>query len=197
MPYKNLLSIAIITGTFLLSFPITAKSFTIYNMGEVKIYRYNEIFNDLIPTNLIVWAGYDEDEKSNYVRLDVDTGLKTLEMGYSGNEWKPWIYNINKSIEWAKIAKDNKIDYKKKLNNCDSWNAECYANFSAWSDGEKANMNLLIIDKSNEFFEFNGHMPLDSLIKLKKIMDSVSKKWNELEDKFHNKPVINKDELFK
>ena len=199
---KKIITTAVISTALLMGASNMANAFTIYNMGETKAYEYNELLDRHLDKDIQVWAGYDEEGykgSHQYIKIKIDGGLHTHDLGmYVGSaEYTAWMENLSKTIEWATVARTNSVDHQKDLTKCSNWNNRCSASFSAWSNGQKATMHLSLEDKDNQFYSFDGQIPLDNVYKLKNILEKAVAKTVSLEQEFKNKPKVNKDELFK
>ena len=184
-----------------------AQAYTIYKVGTVNAYSYNELLNKHLKDEMKVWIGINDDG-DKMIQFSLDGGLQTftMQMYPNGNskypqiapasQYENWMTIINKTIEWSNVAKENKVDYEKDFDKgCKTVGYKCLASFSAWSDGAKSTVHLDIEDSSNQFIDWKGQIPIAEIEKLKQIMTvGVPAKFEELDAK----PVVaNKDELFK
>ena len=197
---------AIVAGVLGLT-ALSAQAFTINKVESVKIYEFNEILNRNIGQPVNLWVGIDDDGKE-YVQLDIDTGLKTFKIempDYKNNEtFLEWKYMLDKTVEWAKVAKENKVDVskdfrgEKNILNCTDSQFYCGGSFGAHSDGKYSNMSVFMQDKSNEFYKIHGTVLLEDVMKLKTAVDNIDKKIAERKASLKDKPQGTKKEaLFK
>jgi uncharacterized protein YeaC (DUF1315 family) len=197
---KKIITTAVISTALLMGASKMANAFTIYKVGQVDIYQNNEILNKALAHDIKVYTGIDPDGHK-LTQLQIDTGLKTLKVNlWQGEkEYETWMSLISKGTSWAKIAKENKVDYSKDLPDCSTYGVTCSVRFRSISNGENSALVFNIEDSENSFYDLkNAFIMAEDMSRLSVILtEKVPAKLSAIEEDTKNKPKVNKDELFK
>jgi hypothetical protein len=168
---------------------------TIYKVGSVKTSEKNELLNMHLPSDMLVYVGIDA-AGNRLTQIRVDTGLELLKLNLWGSsaEYDRWQYIVDKTVEWAEIARKNRVDHNENLDDCSTVDVRCSARFFAFRDGQEAGISFKFESKENQFYKSSPLMLLTDVRALKQILDKTGPaKLDELAQK----PRVDTTNLFK
>ena len=97
-------------------------------------------------------------------------------------------------MEWAGIARKNRVDHNENLDDCSTVDVRCSARFFAFRDGQEAGISFKFESKENQFYKSSPLMLLTDVRALKQILDKTGPaKLDELAQK----PRVDTTNLFK
>ena len=185
-----ILSLLILLSTYAKS----SFSYTLYGVGKINSKAYNEAWDQFFDKTIKVHAGTNGSNATVRITYEMslsqfgtDYSFKLDDNGYLKDNayFERLLFSIDKSIEWSKIAKENKVSVNKIItegdlceNSSDFEGVYCRPSFLSANEGYQTDLIILVRETADYALNDDKfYIDLENQIKLKDLLtNSIQEK---------------------